>query len=319
MRWFSAHRETSIASGRVFGPRRSIFRSAIFALACLAGVGFSVGAPFEARAGDDGGMMSFLLSGNRGGRARATAPSVHFAAPAMRAHAPSARRFAVARQKARTARSTRLALAHKRTKSFERASASGSANSLIQKASLNLDVASVHARPVSESLALKAAAAAARPEDAHLRDKTLRSGDVVATSNGLKVFRGSEQFPHRASDFVPVARAQNIAQRTVLEALDRSLRGIRTVARTQKARIIVAKAPEQPAAGGNVRPTTPALRTVAMSYAPKADSNAKPDAPAMQAIERIVRRVDASAPVRPSPATAQGRGGETVLAAKKSE
>jgi Protein of unknown function (DUF2865) len=35
-------------------------------------------------------------------------------------------------------------------------------------------------------------------------DPTLRSGDIVATKDGLMVFKGSKQVPYRTSDFIPV-------------------------------------------------------------------------------------------------------------------
>ena len=37
-----------------------------------------------------------------------------------------------------------------------------------------------------------------------LDDPTLRRGDVVVTSDGLMVYRGSRRFPHSFSDFDPV-------------------------------------------------------------------------------------------------------------------
>lgn len=43
-----------------------------------------------------------------------------------------------------------------------------------------------------------------------LRDPTLRRGDVVATVNGLMVFRGSPGSRHEERDFVPVARAGSL-------------------------------------------------------------------------------------------------------------
>jgi hypothetical protein len=38
----------------------------------------------------------------------------------------------------------------------------------------------------------------------HLLDDTLRAGDVVATPDGLLVFKGSRAFPHEIGDFEPL-------------------------------------------------------------------------------------------------------------------
>ena len=38
-------------------------------------------------------------------------------------------------------------------------------------------------------------------------DRTLRRGDSVMTAQGLRVFKGAEHFPYRASDFVALAAA----------------------------------------------------------------------------------------------------------------
>ena len=132
MRWFAARRNGPSASA----PRSGAFlKGALFAMACLAGVGFSAGDRFEARAADDGGMMSFLLNGNSGGRARVTAPVLRFEAPTIRNRTPTAHRVATARHKARSAHS-RQALAHKRLKPTEKLLASGEAKGLIHNASL---------------------------------------------------------------------------------------------------------------------------------------------------------------------------------------
>ena len=66
MRRLASH-SCSVASlrPRHGGFGRRLVRGAIFALACLAGVGLSAGERSSARA-DDGGMMSFLLNGNGG-------------------------------------------------------------------------------------------------------------------------------------------------------------------------------------------------------------------------------------------------------------
>ena len=60
-----------------------------------------------------------------------------------------------------------------------------------------------------------------------LRDATLRRGDVVATANGLMVFRGSAGSRHAASDFVPVTQGGSLVAsqaKTELAKLDRAVR-----------------------------------------------------------------------------------------------
>jgi hypothetical protein len=63
----------------------------------------------------------------------------------------------------------------------------------------------------------------AGPLGKFLMDHTLRRGDVVATQNGLMVFRGSGAGPHRERDFAPVSTAQG-PHRATLIALDKTLR-----------------------------------------------------------------------------------------------
>ena len=63
----------------------------------------------------------------------------------------------------------------------------------------------------------------AGPLGKFLMDSTLRRGDVVATQNGLMVFRGSGAIPHRERDFAPVSTAQGPHRATLL-ALDKTLR-----------------------------------------------------------------------------------------------
>ena len=41
-------------------------------------------------------------------------------------------------------------------------------------------------------------------------DPTLRNGDIVVTSDGLKVFRGTSGGPHNEEDFVSVASAKSL-------------------------------------------------------------------------------------------------------------
>lgn len=306
MRWFSAHRE---AANSISAPRarRRLFKSALFAIACLAGVGLSSGERFEARAADDGGMMSFLLGGNGGGRARAAAPQFRFDPPALGRQAPAARKTALSRHKAKAVRTTRYATVHRHATRSAHAAAAAGVNGAVQKASYQTTLNVAEQNAIARTLVLKAAAAAARPDDAHLNDKTLRRGDIVATAGGLRVFLGSERFPYRSRDFAPISAARHVAQRPVLEALDRSLRGIRLVARSQIQKR-VAKVAAVPKAQGaeavrrvDARPA-PAAQAIALAYAPRTGSSGVEAAgPAIQAIERAVRRVDGPAATRAAP------------------
>ena len=54
-------------------------------------------------------------------------------------------------------------------------------------------------------------------------DPTLRAGDIVATANGLKVFRGGAGTHHKTADFTPVKRT------TVPDDVRRKLAGMRVV------------------------------------------------------------------------------------------
>lgn len=304
MRWFAAHREPA---NTISAPRSGgrFFKAALFAVACLAGVSFSASERFEARAADDGGMMSFLLGGNGGGRIRAAAPQFRLDPPALRGLAPVARKVAVSRQKSKAAYANRHVAARNHVKQPRHAVAAPG-RGLVQKASYERSVDIADRMTIAQTLAVKAAAAAARPDDSYLKDKTLRRGDIIATAAGLRVFLGSAQFPYRARDFAPISATRHIAQRPVLEALDRSLRGVRLVARSQLQKR-VAKVEERPKAQvawprrADARPA-PAARAIALAYAPRAGATeAKTAAPAVQAIERVVRRVDAPAAGEPSP------------------
>ncbi len=60
-----------------------------------------------------------------------------------------------------------------------------------------------------------------------LRDPTLRRGDVVATADGLMIFRGSSASRHSPKDFVAVSQAGGLVashSRTELAKLDRAVR-----------------------------------------------------------------------------------------------
>ncbi|MFV0282136.1 MAG: hypothetical protein ACK5JM_15435 [Rhodoblastus sp.] len=300
---------------------RRLVKAALFALACLGGLTFAAGEKFEARAADDGGMMTFLL-GNSGGRARGAAPAIRFDTPNYRAYAPAARQRAHARAKQRATRaahhashrkSRRVAARH-RGRHAAVAIAKAQTKQHLQHASIETKAPENHQANASgkvtgQMLALKAAAAAARPHDEHFRDRTLRRNDIVATASGLRVFLGAAHFPYRESDFAPISARRHIAQRATVEALDRTLRGIRVAAldkkhkhvakaKTRKARLH--KHASRKLATGRVATlaavqSTSRARAVS-AYAPTASMTS--NAPALRAIERVVRRVDAPPPQR---------------------
>jgi hypothetical protein len=58
-------------------------------------------------------------------------------------------------------------------------------------------------------------------------DKTLRRGDAVMTSKGIRIFAGSNSWPYVPQDFVSLAEADHMSQDTskVLAQLDRAPRG----------------------------------------------------------------------------------------------
>ena len=295
MRWFAAHREASdISSGHKF--RRRPFRAVIFALACLAGIGFSAGERSAARA-DDGGMMAFLLKGNGGGRARIAAPQIRFVSPAVIGRGAVVHRAAVARHKSRATRQARARQRLRHDRTFV------SAKSVRVQATLTqVSLGPIETKVTSQTLALKAAAAASRPENPHYHDKTLRRGDIVATATGLRMFLGAEHFPYRPRDFAPISKARHIAQRGALEAMDRSLRGIRVAAHTEKAheaktaRRALTKfvAHEKRRRGVVALATTPASpQPIAMAYAQtSAPAAGAAESPAIKAIGRVIRRIE---------------------------
>jgi hypothetical protein len=53
-----------------------------------------------------------------------------------------------------------------------------------------------------------------------LDDPTLRRGDVVVTSDGLMVFRGSRRFPYTSDDFDPVASPATAGARHAPELIE---------------------------------------------------------------------------------------------------
>ena len=295
MRWFAARREASDVSSGGKVPRRP-FKAVIFALACLAGLGFSAGERFEARA-DDGGMMAFLLKGNGNGRARIAAPQIRFVAPAVIGRGAVAHRATVARHKSRASRQAKARQRLRHDRKF------ASARRVRAEAALTqVSLGPIDTKVTSQTLALKAAAAAARPENPHFQDRTLRRGDIVATASGLRVFLGAEHFPYRPRDFAPISRARHVAQRGALEAMDRSLRGIRAVAHTAKVRAVksarraltkfVAHQERRRGVGARIE-TSASPRPIAMAYAEtSAPARAVAESPAIKAIGRVIRRIE---------------------------
>ena len=64
------------------------------------------------------------------------------------------------------------------------------------------------------------------PAGRFLQDATLKSGDVIVTSEGLMVFRGSPKTRHSERDFVPLSRAGALIprhSRTELAQLDSAI------------------------------------------------------------------------------------------------
>lgn len=80
-------------------------------------------------------------------------------------------------------------------------------------------------RPQKAALCGAADPATSERSTAYLRDETLRAGDSIVTDGAIVVFKGSRACPHRASDFVSVARADlPRSTRNTLAALEQSMR-----------------------------------------------------------------------------------------------
>ncbi|MDE2364119.1 MAG: hypothetical protein KGM42_15690 [Hyphomicrobiales bacterium] len=77
------------------------------------------------------------------------------------------------------------------------------------------------ARPAASPVPSVSGAGAA---DAHLTDKTLRRGDIVATVSGLRIFKGAEHFPFVDSDFASISRGRHVQNVAMLQAIDRMIR-----------------------------------------------------------------------------------------------
>ncbi|GAC1331160.1 MAG: hypothetical protein NVSMB26_09230 [Beijerinckiaceae bacterium] len=58
------------------------------------------------------------------------------------------------------------------------------------------------------------------PATGFLNDTTLRRGDVVVTSEGLMVFRGSARFPYKNADFDPVESPAGARSRHAPELIE---------------------------------------------------------------------------------------------------
>lgn len=61
-------------------------------------------------------------------------------------------------------------------------------------------------------------------EDAYLDDATLRAGDIVVTSQGLLMFKGSPRLPYDSRDFERIGegRARSLPHRSALLAILRA-------------------------------------------------------------------------------------------------
>lgn len=66
------------------------------------------------------------------------------------------------------------------------------------------------------------------PMGRFLRDPSLRRGDIVVTTQGLMVFRGSAGARHSERDFVPVAKAGSLVNRRMRAELAKLDGAVRT-------------------------------------------------------------------------------------------
>lgn len=80
-----------------------------------------------------------------------------------------------------------------------------------------------------------------------LNDPTLRAGDIVATEQGLMVYRGGASSRHVEANFAPIGESKKLVgdKRQQLVALDRELRryALGNVRITQSSRLVVAQDP----------------------------------------------------------------------------
>jgi hypothetical protein len=86
--------------------------------------------------------------------------------------------------------------------------------------------ASAGGRPVTAALCAPEATVAGASASALLAyDKTLRSGDIMVTDSGLKVFRGHAACPHDARDFLALSSTNMPkAKRSVLLAIEETMK-----------------------------------------------------------------------------------------------
>ncbi|MCC0003290.1 MAG: hypothetical protein H6871_10195 [Methylobacteriaceae bacterium] len=271
--------------------------SLLFALVWLLAASFvGLVASVPARA-DDGGAHAFLMReaarsthASSVGSFFRSAPRV-FSAAAQAPRAVKARNSAVSKAARAKIRRRRHALALARAEAAKRALAAET--KVLEKT----EAATAETAPTSAKLAHKAAAAAARPADAYLRDETLRRGDIVATRQGLKVFAGAAHFPYVASDFTPVSRARRLGKRAALIALDKTIRRSRPAStRVVRVASAVTTKPRRVIVGTTERATNVASverrrrhgeghASAAMAYAPGPSLG-----PAQKAIERAVSK-----------------------------
>ncbi len=163
----------------------------VFAALAAVVIVLVVGAIGTAMARDDSGMHQFFAGGGGGGFRPTGAPA--FAAPPLTIHREPRRR--VARHQPHYTRFARRG----------------------------------HALPVAEATpTLSPASAAATPGQkpavvSIYEDRTLRRGDAVMTTKGIRIFAGSKTFPFRPEDFRLMAtfKKGNIPFRRALMELDR--------------------------------------------------------------------------------------------------
>jgi hypothetical protein len=81
---------------------------------------------------------------------------------------------------------------------------------------------------VKKSFCYDQAAQAADPGQTEglLHDTTLRSGDIVATAEGLRVYEGGGGCPHKAGDFLALASARDLSstKRNSLVAIENAMK-----------------------------------------------------------------------------------------------
>ncbi len=84
------------------------------------------------------------------------------------------------------------------------------------------------AAAVKKSFCYDQTAQAADPGQAEalLHDTTLRSGDIVATAEGLRVYEGGGGCPHKAGDFLALASARDLSstKRNSLVAIENAMK-----------------------------------------------------------------------------------------------